>query len=156
MVCVGGVTIVLPIGDAIMAGDDSMNTAAKTAAERVAQVSGHMGSSKDGLSNEPSEAGPRRRRAKKNAVLELPADHSDILGQLDTLRKMAATPDITHRGYVRQKKSGKLWVRERVDQLLDTGTFVEVGSVSGEVTWEKTGPLTEKPIAFTPSNNVQG
>lgn len=47
-------------------------------------------------------------------------------------------------------------MRERVAQLLDVGSFQEVGSVSGTVTWRQTGPSTEEPVDFVPSNNVQG
>lgn len=59
-------------------------------------------------------------------------------------------------GYVRQKASGKLWVRERVEQLLDPGSFQEVGSVSGTVKWKQVGPIKEEPVEYVPSNNVQG
>jgi acetyl-CoA carboxylase carboxyltransferase component len=47
-------------------------------------------------------------------------------------------------------------VRERVEQLLDAGSFHEVGSVSGTVKWRQTGPSKEEPIDYVPSNNVQG
>ncbi|KAJ1331650.1 methylmalonyl-CoA decarboxylase subunit alpha [Microdochium nivale] len=169
-----------------MAGSDSGSkspppgSANRAAAERVAQVSRHIGAAppppppppqqQQQQQDDNDKAAPAstsrngsRRRSRNRATPatdggseQLPADHSDILGQLDALRKMAATPDPTHRGYVHQKQAGKLWVRERVDQLLDKGSFVEVGSVSGDVTWEQTGPVSEKPVAFTPSNNVQG
>lgn len=79
-----------------------------------------------------------------------------MLEQLATLRDAANQPNVEHRGYVRQKKAGKLWVRKRIEQLVDAGSFTEIGSVSGTVTWQKTESLGEKPIAFVPSNNVQG
>ncbi|PWY72925.1 alpha subunit of methylmalonyl-CoA decarboxylase [Aspergillus heteromorphus CBS 117.55] len=87
---------------------------------------------------------------------QLPPDYSDVLSQINTLRTLAATPDPSRRGYVRQKQAGKLWVRERLEQLLDPNSFREIGSLSGTVTWEKTDPGREKPISFVPSNNVQG
>ncbi|KAG2416181.1 hypothetical protein HFD88_007374 [Aspergillus terreus] len=90
------------------------------------------------------------------ASAKLPADYSDVLDQIRTLQNIAATPDPNRRGYVRQKRDGKLWVRERLEELLDRGTFQEIGSLSGTVTWEKTGPMREKPVSFVPSNNVQG
>jgi acetyl-CoA carboxylase carboxyltransferase component len=111
------------------------------ATERLNQVSSHIT--------------PEKAKAKSNAS-RLPADHSDVLGQIATLREIAATPDPNHRGYVRQKQAGKLWVRERIEQLLDQGSFQEIGSVSGTVTWKKTAPMREKPVAFVPGNNVQG
>ncbi|KAL4967562.1 acyl-CoA carboxylase subunit beta [Aspergillus stella-maris] len=88
--------------------------------------------------------------------LSLPADYSDVRSQIDTLKNIANTPDPSRRGYIRQKQAGKLWVRERLEQVLDRDTFQEIGSLSGTVTWEKTGPQREKPISFIPSNNVQG
>lgn len=132
-----------------MAGDDqsspkNASTSSKSAKDRLAQVSSHI---------EPNT--PKRRR-RKSADSELPADYSDILEQISTLRKIAATPDTNNRGYVRQKQAGKLWVRERVEQLLDPGSFQEVGSVSGTVKWKQLGPQKEEPEDYVPSNNVQG
>ncbi|KZM20652.1 ligase [Ascochyta rabiei] len=114
------------------------------ATDRLAQVSAHI------TPNTP------KRRRRKGADSDLPADYSDILGQITALRKIAATPDPKNRGYVRQKQAGKLWVRERVEQLLDAGSFQEVGSVSGTVKWRQTGPSKEEPVEYVPSNNVQG
>lgn len=111
------------------------------ATERLNQVSSHIS--------------PEKTKANSSAS-RLPADHSDVLGQIATLREIAATPDPNHRGYVRQKQAGKLWVRERIEQLLDQGSFQEIGSVSGTVKWKKTAPMRETPVAFVPSNNVQG
>jgi acetyl-CoA carboxylase carboxyltransferase component len=110
--------------------------------DRLSQIAGHV-------------ASPKRRRASK-VKDELPADYSDILGQLDSLRTIASTPDTKNRGYVRQKQAGKLWVRERVLELLDEGSFREVGSVSGTVEWRKLGGTKEEPVSYIPSNNVQG
>jgi len=120
------------------------STSSETAKDRLAQVSSHI------APNTP------KRRRRKGADSDLPADYSDILGQIATLRKGAATPDKNNRGYVRQKQAGKLWVRERVEQLLDPGSFQEVGSVSGTVKWKQFGPVKEEPEDYVPSNNVQG
>jgi acetyl-CoA carboxylase carboxyltransferase component len=136
-----------------MAGDDEpANNASQpssspsTAKDRLAQVSNHVA---------PNTTKRRRRKSAEN---DLPADYSDILGQIATLRTMAATPDPNNRGYVRQKAAGKLWVRERVEQLLDPGSFQEVGSVSGTVKWKSVGDsnVNEEPEEYVPSNNVQG
>jgi hypothetical protein len=107
------------------------------AKERLAQVQHHV-------APEMSDTFKRRRRRTKDD--ELPADYSDIMGQIATLRKIAATPDPQNRGYQRQKKAGKLWVRERVDAMLDPGSFKEVGSVSGTVKWKKVGEAKEAPV----------
>ncbi|KAF1850132.1 propionyl-CoA carboxylase-like protein [Cucurbitaria berberidis CBS 394.84] len=133
-----------------MAGDDqspSSKEASKspsTAQDRLTQVSAHV------APNTP------KRRRRKGGDSDLPADYSDILSQITTLRNIAATPDTNNRGYIRQKQAGKLWVRERVDQLLDPGSFQEVGSVSGTVKWKQLGPVKEEPVEYVPSNNVQG
>jgi hypothetical protein len=133
-----------------MAGDNQKpapkdaSTSSETAKDRLAQVSSHI------APNTP------KRRRRKAADSDLPADYSDILGQIATLRKMAATPDTNNRGYLRQKQAGKLWVRERVEQLLDPGSFHEVGSVSGTVRWKQLGSVKEEPEEYVPSNNVQG
>ncbi|KAI1296991.1 ClpP/crotonase [Xylaria venustula] len=140
-----------------MASDD--DSASHRARERVQQVSSHLAptsSPKDDASKDP----PRRRRKQAAVAAGPPADYSDRLSQIATLEKLARTPNINHRGYARQKKAGKLWVRERVEALLDEGSLQEIGSVAGEVTWakEKSEDGAEKEViaAFTPSNSVQG
>lgn len=144
-----------------MAGDDDTSKAppptpanapsdtskdASTATERLAQVSAHL----TPISN------TSKRRRRKSANSGLPADYSDILGQINALQRIASTPDPKNRGYVRQKAAGKLWVRERVQHLLDPGSFQEVGSVSGTVKWKQTSQRSEEPLDYVPSNNVQG
>lgn len=107
---------------------------------------------------------PHANKSKKNRGSELPADWSDVRGELDFVRKLAQTPKYNTTGYVRHKEAGKLWVRERIELLLDPGTFEEVGSAAGTATWTKPeGPKRsvieeEKEVVtdFTPSNNVQG
>jgi acetyl-CoA carboxylase carboxyltransferase component len=125
-----------------MPKDDEPKSSQNIPSQRLSQVAAHVSPAK------------KRRAAKlKN---ELPADYSDILGQLSSLRTIASTPDTSNKGYVRQKQAGKLWVRERVLALLDEGSFHEVGSVSGTVTWKKLEGNREEPISYIPSNNVQG
>lgn len=124
------------------------NSTSQAATERLNQVSSHIS---------PNESKPRKKKQSlKSTTSRLPADYSDVLSQIDSLRAIAARPDPNNRGYIRQKQAGKLWVRERIEQLLDPGSFQEIGSVSGTVKWTKTGPVQEKPEAFVPSNNVQG
>ncbi|MGA3204846.1 MAG: carboxyl transferase domain-containing protein [Bryobacteraceae bacterium] len=52
----------------------------------------------------------------------------------------------------RQHAAGRLTVRERVDQLLDPGTFHETGALAGRGTYDEQGNLT----SFMPSNFVMG
>jgi acetyl-CoA carboxylase carboxyltransferase component len=125
-----------------MADGNDENGSKTNPNDRLSQIAGHVAPSK-------------KRRASK-VKDELPADYSDILGQLDSLRTIASTPDTKNKGYVRQKQAGKLWVRERVLELLDEGSFREVGSVSGSVEWRKLGGTKEEPVSYIPSNNVQG
>jgi acetyl-CoA carboxylase carboxyltransferase component len=102
------------------------------------------------------KASKRLNQLSSHLSTKLPPDYSDVLSTITTLKEIAATPNPSRRGYARQKQAGKLWVRERITQLLDANTFEEIGSVSGTVTWKPTGPTTEVPESFTPSNNVQG
>ena len=55
-------------------------------------------------------------------------------------------------GVVRQRSRGKLTCRERIDLLLDDGSFREVGSVAGFASYDEEGRVA----AFTPANHVGG
>jgi acetyl-CoA carboxylase carboxyltransferase component len=52
----------------------------------------------------------------------------------------------------RHRAAGKLTVRERIDALVDTGSFAELGSTAGFASYDDGGDLT----AFTPANFVLG
>lgn len=52
----------------------------------------------------------------------------------------------------RHKSAGKLTARERIDGLLDPGSFVEVGSIAGEARYDEHGNV----IGFTPAHLVIG
>ncbi|KAK8093692.1 hypothetical protein PG997_000377 [Apiospora hydei] len=152
-----------------MGADESTK---QQASDRLKQVAGHLGGKESPESELPPQAPQRKGRRRRASVSGPPADYSDRLGQLETLRKLARTPDPERRGYRHQKEAGKLWVWERVDALLDKGSLQEVGSVTGEVRWGKTKldssaaadpdgqqqrPHEEETIeGFTPSNSVQG
>lgn len=122
------------------------------AASRASLLSEHLSTNKQDKAN----SGRRRKKAKD----ELPPNYGDLLGQLRTLRKIANDPERqkSRTGYVRQRESGKLWVRERIDLLLDKGSFTEVGSAAGHVKWKSLGEKsTQEEIEdFTPYNNLQG
>lgn len=157
--------------------DDNSKTIKSTtskAKERVEQISSHvsapspgLGGPKDEVHSQKANTSTRRRR-KKSVEAGPPADYSDILSQISTLRTLASTPEPSRSGYARQKQAGKLWVRERVEQMFDQGTVQEIGSISGTVTWRRPGPGSdaqgdgdgisgeEEPESFVPSNNVQG
>ena len=52
----------------------------------------------------------------------------------------------------RHHNNGKLTVRERVDALVDDGSFREVGSIAGKATYDDDGTMTD----FLPANLVTG
>ncbi len=54
-------------------------------------------------------------------------------------------------GIERQRKRGKLTVRERIAKLADPASFQEIGGLAGSATYED-----DKLVAFTPSNSVMG
>ncbi|GAP91562.1 putative propionyl- carboxylase beta mitochondrial precursor [Rosellinia necatrix] len=144
-----------------MASDE--DGASQKARERVQQVTSHIAPPDGGAPSGPPPTGRRRKKTKQQQQQQaagLPADYSDRLGQIAALEALARTPDIRHRGYARQKQAGKLWVRERVEALLDAGSLREVGSVAGEATWGRAagadGVEREVVAGFTPSNSVQG
>lgn len=132
--------------------DESKST---VAAERLSKVAAHLKTNQDEASSS-NQSTQRGRRTKSQRAAGPPADYSDVLSNLQKLNKFAHTPDLNNRGYVRQKREGKLWVRERLDQLLDKGSFKEIGSASGQTKWKQTGPQEEEPVSFTPTNNLQG
>lgn len=145
----GGISTIRYTIRARMAGDD-----ASKASSRLKQVGAHL-TPPD--SQAPSSSSRRTRKRDKDAP---PADWSEILGQVDALQHRARTPPTSSPGYIRQKKAGKLWVRERIEALLDKGSFYEVGSVAGTIDWKTSfginGRVKDEIESFTPSNNVQG
>jgi hypothetical protein len=112
----------------------------------------------------PKDTETQKQQKPTSRRSELPADWSDVTAELEHVRKLARTPKSDTTGYIRHKQAGKLWVRERLDLLLDPGSFREVGSAAGTATWAKPdGPKRsvveeekESVVDFTPSNNVQG
>jgi acetyl/propionyl-CoA carboxylase alpha subunit/acetyl-CoA carboxylase carboxyltransferase component len=77
------------------------------------------------------------------------------------LADVKALQDIAHRrfadgsqdpGVVRQRNRGKLTCRERIDLMLDGGSFREIGSLTGFASYDDDGGIAD----FTPSNHVGG
>ena len=54
-------------------------------------------------------------------------------------------------GIERQRRRGKLTVRERIDALADAGSFQEVGVLAGSARYEN-----NELVSFTPANSVAG
>jgi acetyl/propionyl-CoA carboxylase alpha subunit/acetyl-CoA carboxylase carboxyltransferase component len=77
------------------------------------------------------------------------------LGAVKALQAIAHArfaPGSTDPGVVRQRNRGKLTCRERIDLLLDPGSFRELGSVAGFASYDEDGQIAD----FTPSNHVGG
>jgi acetyl-CoA carboxylase carboxyltransferase component len=53
---------------------------------------------------------------------------------------------------LKQTSRGKLTVRDRIDRLVDPGTFREIGTLSGKATYDADGNLTD----VLPANTVMG
>ena len=77
------------------------------------------------------------------------------------LAEVKALQDIAHArfaegstdpGVVRQRNRGKLTCRERIDLMLDDGSFREVGSLAGFASYDDEGRVAD----FTPANHVGG
>ena len=78
-----------------------------------------------------------------------------MLEDVAAMRRLALArlaPGSEDPGVVRQRGRGKLTCRERIDLLLDAGSFREVGSVAGFAAYDEDG----KVAAFTPANHVGG
>ncbi len=52
----------------------------------------------------------------------------------------------------RQKAQGKLTVRERIERLLDPGSFREIGGTAGKAEYDSEGRL----VSLSPANTVMG
>jgi acetyl/propionyl-CoA carboxylase alpha subunit/acetyl-CoA carboxylase carboxyltransferase component len=79
----------------------------------------------------------------------------EVLDSVATLQEIARdrlAPGSTESGVVRQRSRGKLTCRERIDLLLDSGSFREVGSLAGFTSYGEDGSIS----AFTPANHVGG
>ena len=78
-----------------------------------------------------------------------------MLEDVAAMRRLAherLAPGSEDPGVTRQRSRGKLTCRERIDLLLDAGSFREVGSVAGFAAYDADG----KVAAFTPANHVGG
>lgn len=74
---------------------------------------------------------------------------------VETLKALGAqrlAPGSDDPGVIRQRARGKLTCRERIDLLLDPGTFREAGSAAGFASYAEDGTVS----AFTPANMVGG
>ena len=76
----------------------------------------------------------------------------DKVAALQAIAHKRLAPGSTDPGVVRQRNRRKLTCRERIDGLLDPGSFREVGSLAGFATFDEDGNVAE----FTPASHVGG
>lgn len=72
----------------------------------------------------------------------------DELRQRASMAKQLGGPDKIQR----QHQGGRLTVRERIDRLVDPGSFHEIGAIAGRATYDDSGNL----VHLMPSNCVMG
>jgi acetyl/propionyl-CoA carboxylase alpha subunit/acetyl-CoA carboxylase carboxyltransferase component len=78
-----------------------------------------------------------------------------VVAQVAALQKIAHDrfgPGTRDPGVIRQRNRQKLTCRERIDLLLDPGSFREVGSLAGFASYDADGGVAD----FTPANHVGG
>ena len=71
---------------------------------------------------------------------------------MQALARKRLAPGSDDPGVVRQRRRGKLTCRERIDLLLDEGSFHEIGSIAGFASCDEYGAIVD----FTPANHVGG
>ncbi len=71
---------------------------------------------------------------------------------LQAMARKRLAPGSQEPGVVRQRNRNKLTCRERIDALLDRGSFREIGSLAGFATFDEAGDVAE----FTPASHVGG
>ncbi|KAI9468223.1 MAG: carboxyl transferase [Benjaminiella poitrasii] len=107
----------------------------KNAEERVQKIADHLANT----NNEQDE-------------FLMKSQWKDEILELKRRQAQNRTADPNDRGYVRQKATGKLWVRERIDAFLDKSSFVEIGSIAGNAKYNQAGTVTN----YIPANFVAG
>jgi acetyl/propionyl-CoA carboxylase alpha subunit/acetyl-CoA carboxylase carboxyltransferase component len=76
----------------------------------------------------------------------------EAVRQLQAIAHARLAPGSTDPGVVRQRNRGKLTCRERIDLLLDPGSFHEIGSIAGFASYDESGQIAD----FTPASHVGG
>ena len=76
----------------------------------------------------------------------------DKVASLQAIAHKRLAPGSKDPGVVRQRNRRKLTCRERIDALLDPGSFREIGSLAGFATFDDDGDVAE----FTPASHVGG
>ena len=151
-------------GDAVTAGTTlAVTTAMKMETVITAPCDGIVGAVTDTTEGSTVAAGQAIVVIRPSSVSAADLERSKrpeetwepVLAQVDRLRSLAnarLAPGSTDPGVVRQRSRGKLTCRERIAELLDEGSFREVGSVAGFISYGEDGTIED----FTPANHVGG
>lgn len=150
-------------GDRVAAGDTVLVvTAMKMETNVTAPCGGEIAAVEDLRPGDALAAGqvvaaivPAEGQASGDGSESSAESWAPLLEQIQTLQRMAherLAPGSTEPGVVRQRARGKLTCRERIDLLLDPGSFREIGSVAGFASYDDEGRILE----FTPANHVGG
>src|SRR5262249_36172714 len=96
------------------------------------------------------------RRASASATAETPPTERDGMSWEEEVEELRRRRELARRmggpeNVERQRKAGRLTVRERIEQLLDGHSFSETGSLAGKATYQD-GKLE----SFLPANSVLG
>ena len=103
----------------------------------------------------PAPNGPTQGSSEQSSNTNSEQPWESLLEEVRVLQNFAKQrlePDSNDPGVVRQRSRGKLTCRERIELLLDEGSFREVGSVAGFASYDEDGAIT----GFTPANSVGG
>ncbi|WP_293679238.1 carboxyl transferase domain-containing protein [uncultured Phenylobacterium sp.] len=100
----------------------------------------------------PSEDAQTRAARQAEAAADGWQPMMDQVAALQAIAHARFAPGSTDPGVVRQRNRQKLTCRERIDLLLDGGTFREVGSLAGFASYDGDGNVAD----FTPANHVGG
>ena len=149
-------------GDRVAAGEPLLIVSAmKMESQVAAPLSGTVAALQPLTSGDTVEAGQVVAViAPAEGAVELQPEQRDDTWapQLEDVATMQAlahkrlAPGSNERGVVRQRSRGKLTCRERIDLLLDDGSFHEIGSIAGFASYDESGAIVD----FTPANHVGG
>ena len=152
------------VGDVVSAGDPLLVVSAmKMESDVTAPMAGRVTAVQDLVAGDSVQANqvvaaisPLDQGVEQTgAKLDRSQSWMPLLEDISDMQRLAQerlAPGSEDPGVVRQRSRGKLTCRERIDQLLDDGSFREIGSVAGFATYDEEG----KVEAFTPANHVGG
>lgn len=155
------VDVMLSEGDEVTAGDTLMVISAmKMETALIAPCSGTItgtGTAEAGTRVVAGEVLVTISPSATNESIRFEREHSwvPVLDEVATLKSLAEkrlARGSDDPGVVRQRNRGKLTCRERIDLLLDSDSFREVGSIAGFASYDIDGEIS----AFTPANHVGG